>query len=381
MALKPVTVSQLNEYISRVIGTDPLLGAVVVKGEISNLKYDGSGHVYFSIIDATSKINCFLPRDYAMSLHYPLEDGMEVTLTGSVSVFKKNGTYSLYVKIVEVSGEGNLAIAFEKMKEKLSKEGLFDQSHKKPIPKYPNKIGIVTSATGAAVKDILKILKGRNHLVDVMIFPVLVQGEAASADIAAMLDYINENFDDIDTLIVGRGGGSADDLWAFNEENVARAIYRSEIPIISAVGHEIDFTIADLVADLRAETPTAAAQLVVPDTEQMRKQMEDLKEHLYIQLSNKLMYHRLLIDNLAKEMKNCLNGQIAKLENELTQSKLLLEENNPTQILENGYSVLTDEDGKVISAISQLCEKQEYKITLQDGFAKCRITEIGGNQR
>ena len=242
-------------------------------------------------------------------------------------------------------------------------------------------IGIVTSATGAAVKDILKILKGRNHLVDVMIFPVLVQGEAASADIAAMLDYINENFDDIDTLIVGRGGGSADDLWAFNEENVARAIYRSEIPIISAVGHEIDFTIADLVADLRAETPTAAAQLVVPDTEQMRKQMEDLKEHLYIQLSNKLMYHRLLIDNLAKEMKNCLNGQIAKLENELTQSKLLLEENNPTQILENGYSVLTDEDGKVISAISQLCEKQEYKITLQDGFAKCRITEIGGNQR
>ena len=343
MALKPVTVSQLNEYISRVIGTDPLLGAVVVKGEISNLKYHGSGHVYFSIIDATSKINCFLPRDYAMSLHYPLEDGMEVTLTGSVSVFKKNGTYSLYVKIVEVSGEGNLAIAFEKMKEKLSKEGLFDQSHKKPIPKYPNKIGIVTSATGAAVKDILKILKGRNHLVDVMIFPVLVQGEAASADIAAMLDYINENFDDIDTLIVGRGGGSADDLWAFNEENVARAIYRSEIPIISAVGHEIDFTIADLVADLRAETPTAAAQLVVPDTEQMRKQMEDLKEHLYIQLSNKLMYHRLLIDNLAKEMKNCLNGQIAKLENELTQSKLLLEENNPTQILENGYSVLTDD--------------------------------------
>lgn len=380
MALKPVTVSQLNEYISRVIGTDPLLGAVVVKGEISNLKYHGSGHVYFSIIDAMSKINCFLPREYAMSLHYPLEDGMEVTLTGSVSVFKKNGTFSLYVKIVEVSGEGNLAIAFEKMKEKLSREGLFDQSHKKPIPKYPNKIGIVTSATGAAVKDILKILKGRNHLVDVMIFPVLVQGEAASADIAAMIDYINANFDDIDTLIVGRGGGSADDLWAFNEENVARAIYRSEIPIISAVGHEIDFTIADLVADLRAETPTAAAQLVVPDTEQMRKQMEDLKEHLYIQLSNKLMYHRLLIDNLAKEMKNCLNGQISELEHVLNQSKLLLEENNPAQILKNGYTVLTDEAGRVISAAGQLCEEKEYKITLQDGFAKCRITEIGGNE-
>ncbi len=380
MALKPVTVSQLNDYISRVIGTDPLLGAVVVKGEISNLKYHSTGHVYFSVIDAASKLNCFLPREYAKTLHYQLDDGMEVTLTGGVSVFKKNGTYSLYVRNVEVSGEGNLAMAFEKMKAKLHGEGLFDSSHKKPIPKYPEKIGIVTSATGAAVKDILKILKGRNNLVDVVIFPVLVQGEAAAADIARMIDYVNAHFDDIDTLIVGRGGGSADDLWAFNEEAVARAIYRSQIPVISAVGHEIDFTISDLVADLRAETPTAAAQLAVPDTEKLKEELSQLRDYLYVQLSNKLMYHRLLIDNTASEMKNRLTSQMTGLSNNLERLRLVLEENNPSKILENGYSVLTSLDGHVVSAIEQLSIDSRYIITLKDGFAKCLITEIGSDK-
>lgn len=377
MALKPVTVSQLNEYIARVISTDPLLGAVVVKGEISGIKYHSSGHVYFSIMDAASKINCFLPRDYAMSLHYQLDDGMEVTLTGSISIFKKNGTYSLYVRSVEVSGEGNLAIAFEKMKEKLSKEGLFSSAHKKPIPKYPDRIGIITSATGAAVKDILKILKSRNNLVDVVIFPVLVQGEAAAGDIARMIDYVNAHFDDIDTLIVGRGGGSADDLWAFNEEVVARAIYRSEIPIISAVGHEIDFTISDLAADLRAETPTAAAQLAVPDTTQLLEQLAELREHLYVQLSNKLMYHRLLIDNLAKEMGTTLKRKLTETENLTERYRLVLEENNPRKILENGYTVLSTEEGRVVTETAQLSKGGSYTITLKDGFAKCLITEIG----
>ncbi len=380
MALKPVSVSQLNEYIGRVISTDPLLGAVVVKGEISNLKYHSSGHVYFSIIDAASKINCFLPREYAVQLHYQLDDGMEVTLTGSVNVFKKNGTYSIYVKNVEVSGAGNLAIAFEKMKEKLSGEGLFDQAHKKPIPKFPDKIGIITSNTGAAVRDILKILKSRNNLVDIIVFPVLVQGEAAAADIAGMIDYVNEHFDDIDTLIVGRGGGSADDLWAFNEEIVARSIYASQIPIISAVGHEIDFTISDLVADLRAETPTAAAQLAVPDTTQLKEKLLDLKENLYVQLSNKLMYNRLKIDNLASEMRSHLDTLISQRQNELERYRLVLEENNPKKILENGYSVITAENGHVVSSTRDLACGQTLKIALQDGYAKCLVTEIGSER-
>lgn len=380
MALKPITVSQLNAYIARVVGTDPLLSAVVVKGEISNLKYHSSGHIYFSIIDIASKINCFLPKEYAETLRYQLEDGMEATLTGGVNIFKKNGTYSLYVRNIEISGEGSLALAFEQMKAKLQAEGLFDKAHKKPIPKYPDKIGIITSPTGAAVEDMLKILKSRNALVDVIIFPVLVQGDAAAADIARMIDYVNDHFYDIDTLIVGRGGGSADDLWAFNEECVARAVYKSRIPVISAVGHEIDFSIADMAADLRAETPTAAAQLAVSDTGELSARLCELKEALHIQLSNKLMYHKLLTDNLASEMKNALTGRFLELANTLEKHKLILEENNPNKILENGYAVLSDRNGHIISSAGELSAGDQYKISLTDGFARCLITEIGSDR-
>lgn len=377
MALKPVTVTQLNEYIGRVIGTDPLLAAVVVKGEISNLKYHSSGHVYFSIIDSASKISCFLNKSIAQNMTYPLEEGTEVTITGQVSVFYKNGTYSLYVKHIEREGAGSLAAAFEKMKEKLFKEGLFDQKYKKPIPKFPNKIGIVTSRTGAAVKDILKILKTRNNLVDIVIFPVLVQGPAAAGDIAAMIDYVNENHQDIDTLIVGRGGGSADDLWAFNEEVVARSIFRSKIPIISAVGHEIDFTIADLVADLRAETPTAAAQIAVPDIRDLNNELGNLYENLYVHLTNKIMYNKLSLDRLADELNTNIESRIEKYSNELKQALLILEENNPVKILESGFSLVTDRENKVVDTVENFSVGDRYKITLKDGYADCVITEIG----
>lgn len=379
MALKPVTVSQLNDYIGRVIGTDPLLGAVVVKGEISGIKYHSTGHVYFSIVDAMSRVNCFLAHEYARKLHYPLTDGMEVTLTGGINVYKKNGSYSLYVRQIEVSGEGSLALAFEQMKVKLAAEGLFDHKYKKPLPKFPKKIGVITSKTGAAVKDILKILQTRNHLVDVIIFPVLVQGEHAAPDIAKMIDYVDANFDDIDTLIVGRGGGSAEDLWAFNEEIVARSIFRCSIPIISAVGHEIDFTIADLVADKRAETPTAAAQLAVPDTRELAEKLDELKDNLYVQLSNKLMYNRLFIDNLADDLKQQLMHKITDYNHQIQKLKLVLEENNPLKILESGYSVLEDQEGRLISSVTELQEKGRYHITLKDGFAECIVEKIGSD--
>ena len=377
MALKPITVSQLNEYISRVLGTDPLLGAVVVKGEIFSLKYHSSGHVYFSIMDANSKVSCFLPREYAQTMQFPLSDGQEVILTGAVNVYKKNGTYSLYVRHIEVEGEGDLAIAFEQMKAKLQKEGLFDPAHKKPIPAFPKKIGIVTSKTGAAVRDILKILQTRNHMVDVIIFPVLVQGDAAAADIAGMIDYIDANFDDIDTLIVGRGGGSADDLWAFNEEIVARSIYRCSIPVISAVGHEIDFTISDFVADRRAETPTAAAQMAVPDTKELAAKLEEMKDYLYVQLSNKLMYHRLYVDNLSSEMKQQLQRKIQEYQHKIENQKLILEENNPLKILESGYAVVSDTEGNVIRSVQNLEPDNRYIMQLKDGFAKVLVEEIG----
>ena len=377
MALKPVTVSQLNDYISRVLGTDPLLGAVVVKGEIFSLKYHSTGHVYFSIMDANSKISCFLPKEYAQTLQFPLSDGQEVILTGAVNVYKKNGTYSLYVRHIEVEGEGDLAVAFEQMKAKLQKEGLFDPAHKKPIPQFPKKIGIVTSKTGAAVRDILKILQSRNHMVDVVIFPVLVQGSAAAADIASMIDYVDANFDDIDTLIVGRGGGSADDLWAFNEEIVARSIYRCRIPVISAVGHEIDFTIADFVADRRAETPTAAAQMAVPDTKELADKLEEMKDFLYVQLSNKLMYHRLYVDNLATGMKQQLERKIQENQHRMDSLKLILEENNPLKILESGYAVVSNPDGSIVRSVRELSADSRYLMQLKDGFARILVEEIG----
>lgn len=377
MALKPVTVSQLNDYISRVLGTDPLLGAVVVKGEIFSLKYHSTGHVYFSIMDANSKISCFLPKEYAQTLQFPLSDGQEVILTGAVNVYKKNGTYSLYVRHIEVEGEGDLAVAFEQMKAKLQKEGLFDPAHKKPIPQFPKKIGIVTSKTGAAVRDILKILQSRNHMVDVVIFPVLVQGSAAAADIAGMIDYVDANFDDIDTLIVGRGGGSADDLWAFNEEIVARSIYRCRIPVISAVGHEIDFTIADFVADRRAETPTAAAQMAVPDTKELADKLEEMKDFLYVQLSNKLMYHRLYVDNLATGMKQQLERKIQENQHRMDSLKLILEENNPLKILESGYAVVSNPDGSIVRSVRELSADSRYLMQLKDGFARILVEEIG----
>lgn len=377
MALKPITVSQLNDYINRVLGTDPLLGAVVVKGEIFSLKYHSSGHVYFSIMDANSKISCFLPREYAQTLQFPLSDGQEVILTGAINVYKKNGTYSLYVRHVEVEGEGDLAIAFEQMKAKLQKEGLFDPAHKKPIPQFPKKIGVVTSKTGAAVRDILKILQTRNHMVDVVIFPVLVQGDAAAADIAGMIDYVDANFDDIDTLIVGRGGGSADDLWAFNEEIVARSIYRCSIPVISAVGHEIDFTIADFVADKRAETPTAAAQMAVPDTKELANKLEKMKDYLYVQLSNKLMYHRLYVDNQAASMKQQLQRKIQEHQHKIEHLKLILEENNPLKILESGYVVVSDSNGRIMRSAADLQTDSRYLMQFKDGFAKVLVEEIG----
>ena len=352
MALKPVTVSQLNQYISRVIETDPLLGNVNVKGEISNLKYHSSGHVYFSISDSESKINCFLPSSYAKDLEYELGDGLEVVINGFVNIYKKGGYYTLFVKSIQVSGEGNLAMAFQLMKEKLDKEGLFDRAHKKKIPEFPKKIGIITASTGAAVHDIIEIIQQRNSYVDIFVFSAKVQGEGAAQDIADAIEYVNasEEYHDIDTLIVGRGGGSSEDLWAFNEEILARAIFDSEIPIISAVGHEIDFTISDLVADLRAETPTAAAKLAVPDIEELKRRLLNMRSDLLGHLKNKVKYDELKSSNLLYSLKENMNSLLLHHSNRLENLKTILIENSPVSILEKGYAVIEDESGKTVTS-------------------------------
>ena len=376
MALKPITVTQLNQYISRVLTTDPLLGNLTVTGEISNLKYHSSGHLYFSISDENSKINCFFPAQYARGLHYELGDGLAVIIHGYLNVYKKGGTYTLFIRSIEIAGEGNLAMAFQMLKEKLDAEGLFDPAHKKPIPRFPRRIGIVTSNTGAAVRDIIKIIESRTSLTDMIVFPVLVQGSEAAADIAATIDMINRDFDDIDTLIVGRGGGSMEDLWAFNEEIVARAIYRSRIPVISAVGHEIDFTIADFVADRRAETPTAAAEMAVPDIRELMQRAESWQNSLMADLKKKVSYADLRAEKLFAEMRHVLQGRVNAYRHELESCRLLLDENHPYRVLRKGYAVLEDAAGRNLASIRDLRDGQSYRLKLKDGSATFRVTEL-----
>ncbi len=376
MALKPITVTQLNHYISRVLTTDPLLGNLTVTGEISNLKYHSSGHLYFSISDENSKINCFFPAQYARGLHYELGDGLAVIIHGYLNVYKKGGTYTLFIRSIEIAGEGNLAMAFQMLKEKLDAEGLFDPAHKKPIPRFPRRIGIVTSNTGAAVRDIIKIIESRTSLTDMIVFPVLVQGSEAAADIAATIDMINRDFDDIDTLIVGRGGGSMEDLWAFNEEIVARAIYRSRIPVISAVGHEIDFTIADFVADRRAETPTAAAEMAVPNIRELMQRAESWQNSLMADLKKKVSYADLRAEKLFAEMRHVLQGRVNAYRHELESCRLLLDENHPYRVLRKGYAVLEDAAGRNLASIGDLRDGQSYRLKLKDGSATFRVTEL-----
>ena len=376
MALKPVSVTQLNEYISRVLSTDPLLGNIRVTGEITNLKYHSSGHIYFSIADENSKINCFFPSSYVKSLQIALSDGLKVIINGYINVYKKGGTYTLFVRSVESCGEGDLSAAFEMLKKKLDAEGLFAKEHKKRIPAFPHKIGIVTSETGAALQDILKIIKARTSLVDIVIFPVLVQGPEAAADIASTLDMINASFEDIDTLIVGRGGGSAEDLQAFNEECLARAIYRSKIPVISAVGHEIDFTIADFVADMRAETPTAAAETAVPDMKELRRKIELYRENLVADMRGKIKLDKLTAENYLLEMESSMRSILASAEHKMEKLSLILEENNPKNILAKGYSLMQTPAGEVISSVSAVETGGEYEISLSDGTVRVKAMEI-----
>lgn len=376
MALKPVTVTQLNEYISRVLGTDPLLSNITVTGEISNLKHHSSGHIYFSISDASSKINCFLPASYARNLAYELGDGINVIIRGYVNVYKKGGTYTLFVRELEAAGEGDLSIAFELLKIKLRDEGLFDAAHKRPIPAFPRKIAIITSPTGAAVRDMIKIITGRTSMTDVTIFPAQVQGTGAAAEMAEVLDFVNENFPDTDTVIIGRGGGSAEDLWAFNEEVLARAIYRSKIPVISAVGHETDFSISDFVADMRAETPTAAAEKAVPDDGQLKNQILTYMTGLMTDLKNRVDLSELRREKYIQNMRIALIKRIDDYEHSLLQSYITLDENNPVRILNKGYAYIENTRGQVVSSAGSVIEGSRYRIFFKDGSIEATFNDI-----
>lgn len=399
MGLKPVRVSQLNNYIKRILQTDPILGNVSVFGEVSNLKFHGSGHVYFSLKDETSKINCFLPSNINY-LAGDLKEGMEVILTGYIYLYERGGSYSFNVKDIEIEGQGELALKFEKLKKKLDSQGYFDTAHKKELPAFPQKLAVVTSETGAAVRDILKIIKKKNDFVDILIYPVLVQGANAAGEIAAALDDINKNYNDVDVIITGRGGGSMEELWAFNEEIVAESIYRSKIPVISAVGHETDFTIADFVADARAETPTAAADMAAPDTDILReniifyknelkrdlsrfaefkrKQLEALNpENLGRDIQSRIVVEQMKADSLLKSMEDTIKLQLSSCENRLSLIKESIEAINPTAILSKGYSVVTDSRGNIIKDIcNNLKIGDTINIKAALGKAEACITDL-----
>ncbi len=354
MAIKPITVSQFNNYVKRILETDPLLGNVTVIGEVSNLKYHGSGHVFFTLKDENSSLSCFLSKDALANIRYEIKDGMQLKAAGYVSVYVKNGSYSLNVLDIEPEGVGSLILAFEALKEKLQKEGLFEEKHKKELPDSPKQIAVITSATGAAVRDIIKIIRQKNKLVEIIVVPSLVQGPSASSDLSAALYAVNNFLPETDIIILGRGGGSLEELWPFNEEILARAIFASKIPVISAVGHETDLSLSDLVADKRAATPSEAADMAVPDLyrliDEKRRQLELFQNRLI----NMQEFNRLKLSKIINELyfalvdkSNRLKSRVELLERELTNL-------NPINILEKGYAALTDQKGRLIKDVRQL---------------------------
>lgn len=399
MGLKPVPVGQLNNYIGRVLKTDPILSNISVVGEISNLKYHSSGHVYFSLKDDSSRVNCFLSWGNLQNISCPLEEGMEVVAAGFISVYERGGYYSLNVRDIEVNGRGQLAAAFEKLKAKLGEEGLFREEHKKELPFFPLKIAVVTSETGAAVRDIIRTIKNKNKVVDILVYPVLVQGPTASGEISSAIDDINVNHKDVDVIITGRGGGSMEELWAFNEEAVARSIYESEIPVISAVGHETDFTISDFIADRRAATPTAAAEMAVPDTGELEAELDRIslemtsdlglaiarrKERLEAlnptafarNLKSRILYEQVNADRLIEVMGDAMNNRLVSARNRVEMLREFIESSNPKAILARGYSVVTDNSGKIIRSTDELSEGLGVNIETGNGTAEAVITGI-----
>lgn len=416
---KYLTVGAINKYLKYKFDTDDNLKQVYLKGEISNFKAHTSGHFYFSIKDETSKINAIMFSSNASKINFIPQDGMKVLITGRITVYEATGGYQIYVNDMMEDGIGNLYIAFEKLKKELEKEGLFDPKHKKKIPAIPNRIGIITASTGAAIRDILSTIKRRFPICETILFPSLVQGEFAAADIVKNIHLASEY--DLDVLIIGRGGGSIEDMWPFNEEIVARAIYDCPIPTISAVGHEIDFTISDFVADLRAPTPTGAAELAVPNMFELQKHISQLQIRLNENINQKVNYNKLYLESIKnsfviknpmimyenkKQMVDIMLEKIInlikrKVEIEKKQFEHLkdhyilqnptelykmpklklvnmiekLEVMNPLAILKRGYTVNYVDD-KLVTSIKDIKVNDSMKMVFHDGTVDAKIINI-----
>ena len=389
MQQQVLTITALNEYIRGKMDSDSLLNAVAVKGEISNYKCYPSGHHYFTLKDESSALKCVMFKGNALRLRFRPENGMKIIAMGKVSVFPRDGAYQLYCTAMAMDGVGDLYAAFEQLKKKMYAQGLFDPAHKKPIPKFPATIGIITSSAGAAVHDMLRILNKRYPLAKVRLLPVRVQGAEAPGEIAAAIRYANYHHL-ADLLIVGRGGGSIEDLWAFNEEIVAHAIYESDIPVISAVGHEPDVTISDYVADLRAATPSNAAELAVPDRNALTQALDSLESAMAQALNRQIKAYQQHLDVLSKSA--ALQSPMGYLDQkqrqlELLTNRLIAAENqnisrnnqryialtakldamSPLKVLTRGYSMAQNERGEVIRSVTQTELGQRITVTLSDG--------------
>lgn len=401
MRQQVLSITQINEYIRSVMDGDNLLAGVAVRGEISNYKMYPSGHHYFTLKDEGAALKCVMFKGNAMRLRFRPENGMKVIAMGKISVYPRDGAYQLYCTAMAVDGVGDLHAAFEQLKAKLSAQGLFDPAHKKPIPKYPGTIGIITSAAGAAVHDMLRILRKRYPLTRVRLLPVRVQGTEAPGEIAAAIRYANHHAL-ADLLIVGRGGGSIEDLWAFNDERVAYAIYESHIPVISAVGHEPDVTISDYVADLRAATPSNAAELAVQDQDSLRQTLDTISSALATALSRHLKSARQHLKVLSSS--NCLQSPMAYLDqrreallaitNRMTAAQVKyigakrqryvaltakLDAMSPLKVLSRGYAMTQKKDGALLRTVKQVKPGDEISVCLSDGSVKATVSQVKEN--
>ena len=389
-----VSVSDLNLYIKEKIAGDEALSSVVVKGEISNFKNHYTGHLYFTLKDEKSLIKCIMFKTYAERLGFMPKDGMKVMVFGSVSVFERDGIYQIYVKAMKEDGVGDLYEAYEKLKAKLENEGLFNEAHKKKIPLKPNIIGVLTSQTGSVIRDIINVSTRRNPNTYIRLFPVPVQGPGAAEEIARGIKLMNEKHL-ADVLIIGRGGGSLEDLWPFNEEIVARTIYDSEIPIISAVGHETDFTISDFVADLRAPTPSAAAELANPDIFELKDKINIFKQRSRMALKKKLEVmklryekitasqvfkdpykkineYSLILDNNIRALEVSVKNAYGKAKEKFVEKAVRLDALSPLKTLTRGYSI-TEKQGKIIKSKDDLNKDDEISLRFFDGEKQAKI--------
>ena len=395
-------VGQVNKYIKNMFAQDFMLHLISIKGEVSNCKYHTSGHIYFTLKDKAGAMSAIMFAGNAKNMTFRMKDGDQVVVTGSVEVYEKMGTYQIYARQIELDGEGNLYLRFEQLKKELEEMGMFAAEYKRPIPKYAGKIGVVTAQTGAAIQDIRNISSRRNPYVQLILYPALVQGEGAAQSIVNGIHALDRM--GLDIIIVGRGGGSIEDLWAFNEEIVARAIFECNTPVISAVGHETDWTIADFVSDRRAPTPSAAAELAVFDYRQMIDQLSNIKKRMDSNLSGKIEFYRERLSHIKTRVSylspaNRLNEnrkRLADLEERLLllmqqqikdkRQKLImlstrLDADSPVKKLSQGYAYVSKEDGRNIHSAADITCGDSIDIYLIDGRAKAVISEVDLNER